>query len=227
MSQDQSELPPEQVREIPKWTRAYSSNRTLPMLVVMAVSAVLFIASYGFFSRAGNAYRGGRQAEFGVCLAAACLCLAVITSQAIPRVSRRTNETLSRCLYGDIVAPPSSTSKKPPRWAPVVPVAFGICVLATAHFGSHIPKGYEQPVTALYVIPFLLLTARGAGIARPLCALLYGLHAVLILSGVPITFHGKWSELNLWLPVFGYGMLSLLVGHFYSRVALRRLRRLA
>jgi hypothetical protein len=59
-----------------------------------------------------------------------------------------------------------------------------------------------------------------------LWALLYTLHALLILAGAPIVFHGKWWNLNLALPVFGYGILSLLAGHIYSRVALRRLRRL-
>lgn len=225
MSQDPSEFPPEQVRDIPKWTRAYSNNRTLPRLVIFALSIVLSLTACGFFRRAGDAYRAGRGAEFGVCLAAGCLCLAVTMSQGIPKVSRQTNEALSRRLYGDTVTTASSVPPTLPVWARI---AFAACVLAVVYFGSHIPKGYVQPVTALYFVPFLLLIARKTGgIASPLYALFYGLHALLVLAGLPITFHGKWSELNLLLPIFGYGVLSLVVGHLYSRFALRRLRRLA
>jgi hypothetical protein len=229
MSQDQPELPPEQIRDIPKWTRAYSSNRTLPTLVILAVSLVLFVAGCLLFARAGNAYRAGLRTEFAVCLAAGLTCLAVLMSPAIPSVNRKVRAALSRRLYSEgVVAPDCSTIQRRRRWAPFVAFAFGSCVLVSVYFGSRIPAGYEQPVSALYVVPFLIFLAPENGIAGLLWPLLYGLHALLILTGVPITFHGKWSDLeNLLLAIFGYGILSLLVGHLYSRGALRRLRRLA
>jgi len=54
---------------------------------------------------------------------------------------------------------------------------------------------------------------------------LYAVHAALLLAGAPILFAAKWDALNMALPTFGYGVLSFLVSHLYSRFALRRLRR--
>jgi hypothetical protein len=73
----------------------------------------------------------------------------------------------------------------------------------------------------------IVLTGQSVGgLAVVLWPVLYALHAVLLLSGAPILFEDKWEVLNMLLPVFGYGMLSFLAGHLYSRIALRRLRHL-
>jgi hypothetical protein len=234
MNQDQVQLPPDQVREIPKWSRAYASNRTLPRLVLMAVWAVGFLASGRLYSTAGQAYRAGEMLQFGWRLAAGLACTAAIVSPSIPAVMRKLDATLSRWFYASegnaVITPERGAIQRRKPWIGAVPVIFAACVLASVFFGSRIPAGYEQPVSALYIVPFLAFLAvaqRPAGGFAPLLwALLYTLHALLILAGAPIVFHGKWWNLNLALPVFGYGILSLLAGHIYSRVALRRLRRL-
>ncbi len=56
---------------------------------------------------------------------------------------------------------------------------------------------------------------------------LYALHALLIVCGVPIVWSPPWDGLNMLIPVAGYGLLSGLVGHLYSRFALRKVKRLA
>ena len=56
---------------------------------------------------------------------------------------------------------------------------------------------------------------------------LYGLHAVLIMAGVPIRLTAVQLEiLNMIVPVFGYGLVAIVFGHLYSRYALRRLKAL-
>ncbi len=55
---------------------------------------------------------------------------------------------------------------------------------------------------------------------------LISIHAILILAGAPILFTGRWVGLNMLIPIFGYGLLTGLLSHLYSRVALRRLKRL-
>ncbi len=47
------------------------------------------------------------------------------------------------------------------------------------------------------------------------------------MAGAPILFGGEWQSLNMLLPVGGYGILSALVAHAYSRRALRNLKVLA
>jgi hypothetical protein len=54
---------------------------------------------------------------------------------------------------------------------------------------------------------------------------LYALHAMLIVAGVPIVFSGKWKLLDMLIPTVGYGLLSAGIAHIYSRVVLRRLRK--
>ena len=112
----------------------------------------------------------------------------------------------------------------------VVPALFGMCVLGQVALGSYIPARYQQPVSALYVIPFLLFLVLSGksvgGVAVVLWPILYALHAVLLLAGAPVLFQGKWEALNMLIPTAGYGALSFLVGHLYSRFALRRLRQL-
>jgi hypothetical protein len=87
-----------------------------------------------------------------------------------------------------------------------------------------------QPISALYVVPFLVglwfLMRPMAGPLALLWPALYAAHAILILAGAPIVFTGAWEGMNMLFPVAGYGLLSGLAGHLYSRVALGRLKRL-
>jgi hypothetical protein len=94
---------------------------------------------------------------------------------------------------------------------------------------GYLPTGkYMQPISALYVVPFLValnfLMRPAAGYIPLLWPALYALHAVLIVVGAPIVFVGSWEPLNMFLPIVGYGLLVSVVGHLYSRWALRNAR---
>jgi len=107
---------------------------------------------------------------------------------------------------------------------------FLVCVPATVVLGflGVFPEKYMQPVSAIYVVPFLvilwLLMRPMVGPITLLWPVLYALHAVLILIGIPILFTGPWDSLNMLIPTCGYGMLTALISHVYSRIMLRRLR---
>jgi len=85
-----------------------------------------------------------------------------------------------------------------------------------------------QPVSALYVVPFLVfLYLWQRPVISPLALLwptLYAIHAILVVAGVPILFHKPWTALNMLIPIAGYGILCGLLGHFYSRYALKKLK---
>ena len=104
------------------------------------------------------------------------------------------------------------------------------CVLASIGLGllGFLPIRYMQPVSALYAVPFLCyLGLKLRPVGSPFMFLwpgLYAIHAVLVVTGVPI---GMGPMLDMVVPTFGYGLVAMLSGHIYSRVALRRLRRLA
>jgi hypothetical protein len=107
---------------------------------------------------------------------------------------------------------------------------FFVCILATAVLGflDVFPEKYMQPVSAIYLVPFLvilwLLMRPMVGPIALLWPALYTLHAVLILIGVPILFTGPWDPLNMLIPTVGYGLIASLIAHIYSRIMLRRLR---
>ena len=94
-----------------------------------------------------------------------------------------------------------------------------------------LPIKYMQPVSAIFVIPLIIAigiwqprSIQPAGFLSWLWPILYVVHAVLIVAGVPIVFHGPWTSLNIIIPLAGYGILCALPGHFYSRYALKKLK---
>jgi hypothetical protein len=87
---------------------------------------------------------------------------------------------------------------------------------------------YMQPISALYMVPFLValnwLMRPATGNVQLLWPALYALHAILIVVGAPIVFHGRLEMLNMLVPVIGYGLVTSLIGHIYSRWALHSVR---
>ncbi len=228
----QEHLPPHEIREIPRWSRAYARNRALPVMVMLVVFLLIAYAIGQFSQSAGEAYRAGHMLAFGFTIAALAVCCGAAVSFAIPRVFGKICRILMAWCYpneGEVFIAPASRSsiRKPLLYFFLFLMAVGVPTQAL--LGSRIPEDYVQPVSALYVVPFLsalaLALRPAAGILSFLWPILYALHAVLILAGAPILFRGEWSNLNIILPACGYGILSSLLGHAYSRYSLRRLRR--
>lgn len=133
---------------------------------------------------------------------------------------------------GNVTLPPHGHVL--PRWVIAVGgTAFGLCVAGAVVSGIVFswPIKYMQPISAIYTVPFIVFvgyTHKSEG--SPFMILwpaLYALHAILIVAGAPIVFAGKWTGLNMLVPIAGYGLLAGLLGHAYSRFALRRLRKAA
>ncbi|MBZ5578043.1 MAG: hypothetical protein LAP40_15885 [Acidobacteriia bacterium] len=106
-----------------------------------------------------------------------------------------------------------------------------VCIVAQGLLAVFevIPSRLMQPVSALYMVPFMVfgLSRRSKTSLLLLWPGLYGLHAILILASAPILFTGRWDALNLFLPSSAYGILAGAGALLYSRFALYRLRRLA
>jgi len=116
------------------------------------------------------------------------------------------------------------------KWAAAFLMA-GVTIHVALGFLGLLPLRLMQPVSLLYVGPFLLiagLTQRVEGSPFMLLwPVLYTIHAGLVLGGAPIQFGKGYDAPNMLEPVVGYGLLAALAGHVYSRFALRRLRALA
>ena len=96
---------------------------------------------------------------------------------------------------------------------------------------GNLPLKYMQPVSAIYGVPFVaFLSVAGRRERGPLLLLwpiLYGLHAILIVAGVPVPLSQARFGLSIWIPAAVYGMTAALTCHLYSRFALGKLKKLA
>lgn len=222
------------IRTIPTWTRRYAQSRTLPLVVFLGIFVVSFAAFGGLSYLTGWAYVTNQRAL----TVAAMLLLCGLTAWWLwfsfvgaPAIFLRITERVYR-KEGAVSVGPSPDSNRG-RAVPAIAFLFMFCVIASVGLGllGVIPIRHMQPVSALYVVPFLVyigITLRGIG--SPFIWLwpaLYGIHAILLVAGAPIRFSPAWEGLNTLVPMVGYGLLAALAGHIYSRVALRRLRALA
>jgi hypothetical protein len=233
----------DRVREIPKWAGRYAQNRTLPVVVMIVINAAACCVFLGLGLLTGWAYIKGIRGLAAASMLVLCGFLAWWLWFCFIGVFRITRSIFERLYRGEgSVFVGACTrieeSKRPLLVAeqskgPLL-AAFVLmfCVHASVGLGflELYPIRLIQPVSALYVVPFLCylgVTVRRAGIGSPFLFIwptLYGIHAVLIVAGAPVRL-GPW--LDMAVPTVGYGLLAALSGHIYSRLALRRLRSLA
>ena len=252
------------LREIPKWVRRYVHNRAiLPSMLIGALFGVLFSALFGsvlafiiagpiillhrLFSLAGYDLRGPIACVWvgGVALLVTWLLVRHRGRYAeiVRAVGRKTDNWMIR-RAGYATRLPAKTVKWSPHWLPNVMIIVGVAPILMIGGGEWLPPQYWQPLTALLWVPLLsygiVHPMRGEPAPSRLLLLwpaLYGLHAVLVMAGLPIYVTGEYPVLayyGLSPPVLanyglflGYGVIAALVAHIYSRYALRRLRTLA
>ena len=182
---------------------------------------------------AGEAYRSGNTPLFVVATAIAGLAVAAVLLLSLTKVGRNFQEEAIGRLAGregevNLACPSTIRHQLLSRGLATV---FAVCILLQVFSGDNIPLQYRQPVSALYCIPFLVgvwfLQRPASGYINLLWPLLYGVHALLLVGGVPILFAGRWEILNLLLPIVGYGLLTQSIAHVYARYAFHKLKTLA
>ena len=118
-----------------------------------------------------------------------------------------------------------------PWWVTAGGVGLAVWHMAAAFLivSGKLPVGWLQPFSALYMTPFLIamILSQRLGVWALLWPLLYGLHAVVVLLVPMKQTIAILLAFNILLPVFGYGLVAILVGHIYSRFAFRKLKALA
>ena len=235
MDAQQNQVPQnaEKLKEIPKWTRKYAQNRTIPFLIALAINLCLFagIAIPSYFG--GRAYRSGNLVLFWICIFVLAVAMISLAFFCVPKWGGKFIARISRRLYnreGDVLISVPETIKKKLWVGYVVAMVFASCVFISVILGflGYLSIKYMQPVSALYVVPFFVfLYLWQRPIISPLVLLwpiLYTIHAILIVTGMPILFTKYLIPLNMILPVFGYGFLTYMIAHLYSRYALKKLK---
>jgi hypothetical protein len=222
----------EESRRIQRWVRRYAQNRSLPVVVGLIVFGLLFLAISLSSLWGGIAYRNGDTGLFSLCLGIAIVALAFTIYLSVPRWGGRRLQGLGQRLYeAEGHATINMPRARRPWLVAAIAIAFGACVAGQVILGlvGYLPTGkYVQPISALYTVPFLValnfLMRPAIGNVPLVWPLLYALHAILIVAGVPIVFHGRWEPLNMLLPTLGYGLVTAFIGHIYSRWALHSVR---
>jgi hypothetical protein len=205
------------------------------LLIFMVVFLLMVVSIGGSARLAGAAYHAGNTPLSILGLIGLVLSLLFCFWFSIPPWGGKWMERAAKRYYekeGDV-----SLSSAPTRRDKVIGgiagTLYGSAILASIYLSSKgfIPTQMMQPVSALYVVPFLVFLGiklhRQAGWIPLLWPILYTLHAVLVVMGAPIQFEGQWQSLNMLVPIAGYGLITGLIGHFYGRYALNRLRRIA
>jgi hypothetical protein len=223
----------EEARQMQHWVRRYAQNRSLGVVVFLAVFALLSIAIAAPSYWGGMAYRNGNIALLTICVGVLAVAVAATIYFSVPRWGGQLIEKVGNRLYAreGRVTIAVKHGKQTRLIAAATVVAFGICVVGSVLLGllAYLPTGkYMQPISAFYVVPFLVamnfLMKPATGYIPLLWPILYALHAVLIVAGVPIVFVGPWEMLNMLVPIVGYGLIANLVSHLYSRWALHNVR---
>jgi hypothetical protein len=222
----------EEARKIQRWVRRYAQNRSLPVAVSLVVFGLIFVTISASSLLGGIAYRNGDTLLFAICLGAAIAAILATFYLSVPRWGGRRLQRLGEKLYEAEGRATIDMPRARRSWlVAAIAIAFGVCVAGQVILGlvGYLPTGkYAQPISALYMVPFLVtlnfLMRPGIGNVPLIWPLLYALHAILIVAGVPIVFQGRWEPVNMLLPMLGYGLLTAIIGHIYSRWALHSVR---
>jgi drug/metabolite transporter (DMT)-like permease len=236
----------ERLKEIPKWARRYAQNRTLTILVLMVmlmlfsaffavvVSFLLVLAAAGF--RKGNIILGCVGIGALVALLAAYFkCLFILIRKFGGKNRGLLDRLLDQRLYAKegMVSVPKLKSSKKKVWLEIaIALVYGILFFGTWYLGAenYIPAKYVQPISALYCVPYMVVgwyfwRSPRMGPIYLLSPTLYAVHAILIVAGVPIFFTGPLGAgYSMFLPLIVYGLVPFIVGHIYSRYALKKLK---
>ncbi len=226
----------ERLKEIPKWTRKYAQNRTLTTFVFIVMICLMggFIGipiSFG-----GAAFMGGDMLLAGISvalLAVVLILLIIFISKFGGKNKGLIDQIIDRWIYGKegtVSMPQPKLSKKMKALDIVVAIVYMVCFLGSMNLcmGGYIPVKYLVPLMALFIVPFFVfqyfMQRPRLGPVLLIAPILYAIHAILILAGVPIFFTGTFGvPLNMGL-ILVYTFLAYMIGHLYSRYALKKLK---
>jgi hypothetical protein len=227
-------------REIPRWAGQYARNRTLASVVFLVVIGLAAAALALLAGAAEGAYEAGNWvwaaclAAFGAVVLGCLLWFRFVSGRTISRA-------IAHRLYGE------EGTAATERMEQIDGEAHFLCraqlltlccvvVWFALFLVGVIPNRQMMPTSVISIVPSLyyFFAVRYRGAVSPFMLLwpaLYAVHALLLVMGAPIYFQGGprgiYEAANMVIPTLGYGLLSALLGHLYSRLALRRLRALA
>lgn len=220
-------------RLIVRWAQRYAKSRTISFLVQWAVIVFIVVAIGIAASLTHIAYSAGSMGMFYLSVIAMGVAILALTWFSVSKWSGELIWRVTQWLYGreGYVAYLGDRDDGPTPWW-ITALGGGLIVYhlvgaILVSFG-YLQLKNMQPYSAAYMAPFLcvMVAYQRLGFWAWIWPILYGAHGILLLLDAPISFPIQWHLLNMIVPVFGYGLVAILVGHAYSRFALHKLKRL-
>ncbi len=217
------------------WTRRYAKSRTMSFLVQWVIIVLMVFLVGSAATVTNRAYAENNSLLYwGAVLSMGITILVLVWFSTSPwggRIIWRVTSWLYRregyVEYSD--GRPVSTKR---WWITLLGGGLVIHHLVGALLVSfnYLGLRHMQPFSAVYMVPFLMIMIyhQRLGFWAWIWPVLYAIHAILNILGYQILhFRGEWQLMNMVFPVLGYGLVSILAGHLYSRFALYKLKQLA
>jgi len=220
-------------RQIVRWARRYAQSRTISFLVQWVFIVIMVMCIGIAASLTQMAHQQGKTVTFTLSVIFMLIAAVALVWFSMSRWSGELVFSITNWLYGreGYVSYSGPGQEKPlPLWL----TGLGGGLLAYHLVGAllisfnYISIKYMQPWSAAYMTPYLILMVvyQKLGFWAWLWPVLYGLHAIGLMLGLPIRFGIELELLNIVAPIFGYGLIAILTGHLYSRYALWKLKSL-
>jgi len=152
----------EHFQQLQQQVRKYAQNRTVPVLLSLGFFTLIFVAISQFSRLTGVAWLSGRTTLVVISIVLLAISMAALIFLATPRWGGRLIERLSRRIYGssgNAILKPRLNLRLQRSLGYALGVVFGACVLGSVALGlaGYLPLKYMQPISAIYVVPFLVL----------------------------------------------------------------------
>jgi hypothetical protein len=228
-------LQPGDPRAIIRWTRRYARSRTISFLVQWVI-IVTMVTVIGLAASLTNiAYRAHNTEMFRLSVVIMGLAMLAFAWFSVSRWSGELIWRITQWLYGEEGYVSYSGDRRDgplPWWLTAFAgglVVYHLLGALLVSFG-YLPLYMMQPFSAAYMAPFLavMIVYQRLGFWAWIWPALYAAHAILLSVGVRVIgFPRQWQLLDMVVPIFLYGLIAILVGHAFSRIALWKLKRLA
>lgn len=220
-------------RQIVRWARHYAKSRTISFLVQWIFIAFVVLIVAVAASLMNTAHRAGNTGLVTLSTMAMICGILVLTWFSVSSWGAEVVARVTTWLYGRegyVDYREEGAGAALGWWLTLLGgglVVYHLIGALLITYG-YVSLRYLQPFSAAYMVPYLvlLIVSQRLGFWAWFWPVLYALHALALLWNAP-RFRGDLELLNVLLPVFGYGLIAILVGHIYSRFALHKLKRLA
>ena len=226
-------------RKIEHYTRHYAENRTLPHLAVYLWMILSFVAIFGGVKMGEYGYSIGQWWLAG--LGGLCF-IGGIGSILLSHLNKfwclRVIWRWGTCFYRrDGYVPQEAPWDPKPKQLQLflrsLPVMLPVMICLFGHVAlvrhGYLPLHFTVPLSALYIVPFLFaaykIFNRDKGPWYLLVPVFYSIYSLLTLAGFPFTI-GQNPVIMICSPMLIFHFVAAVIGHVYSRFALRKVKSL-